>query len=471
MPRFNTLGLRIANLFRLFKVAISGSEKEFTTGNINRAIFLLAVPMILEMLMESLFAVVDIYFVSHLGVDAITTVGLTESILTIVYTLAMGLSIAATAVIARRVGEKNTEAASHAAIQVLYLGLVISVLITMIGIFFSKDILMLMGASPGIVNNGYEYTALLLQGNIVIILLFLINGIFRGAGDAALAMRALWLANGLNILLCPILINGWGIIPAFGLKGAALATFIGRGTGVCYQLFHLLKGKDLIRITRKQLGLAMDVIWSLLRIAGGATGQMLIASASWIFLVRIISRFGTDAVAGYTIGIRIMIFTLLPAWGMANAASALVGQNLGAGQPDRAEVSVWKTAFYNMLFLGCMALLFWIAAPTILKLFTDQPEVIGYGVQCLRYISMGFLFYAYGMVLMQSFNGAGDTRTPLFINLIALWLWQMPLSWFLAVYCNMGPEGVFLGVAISESTSAIIAICLFRRNTWKLVKI
>jgi putative MATE family efflux protein len=353
----------------------------------------------------------------------------------------------------------------------LYIGLAITILITVVGLFFSKDLLLMMGASASLVNNGYEYTQMLLVSNIVIILLFLINGIFRGAGDAALAMRSLWLANGLNIILCPLLINGLGPVPALGLKGAALATVFGRGIGVCHQLYHLFKGKDLIKITRKELGIDTGIIASLLRITGGAAGQMLIASASWIFLVRIIARFGTDAVAGYTIAIRVVIFILLPAWGMANASSALVGQNLGAQQPDRAEASVWRTAFFNMIFLGLMAIVFWIGADSIMKLFTDEAIVIDYGTRCLRFMSSGFLFYAYGMVLIQSFNGAGDTRTPLLINLVALWLWQMPLAWLFAVVLNLGPQGVFLAVAISESTSALIAIMLFRRNTWKLIKI
>lgn len=471
MPRTKAGQTGLVALFRLFKTAVTGSEKEFTTGSINRVIFLLAVPMILEMLMESLFAVVDIYFVSHLGVEAVTAVGLTESILNVVYTVAMGLGVAATAIIARRIGEKNQREAARAAVQSLYIGLALAGVVTLTGLFFSKDLLLLMGASEQIVEYGDVYTKTLLNSSVVIILLFSINGIFRGAGDAALAMKSLWLANGLNIVLCPILINGWGVIPAYGLKGAAIATFIGRGAGVVFQLYHLTKGHDLIRITKEDLALAGKVIVSILQMAAGATGQMLIATASWIFMVRIIANFGPDAVAGYTIAIRVLIFTLLPAWGMANAASALVGQNLGAGQPERAEASVWKTAFYNMIFLGIMAILFWIGAPLILSWFTDQEVVIAYGVQCLRYVSTGYLFYAYGMVMIQSFNGAGDTKTPLLINLVVSWLWQMPLSWFLAEVCKLGPQGVFIGIAISESTSALVAILLFRRGTWKQVKI
>lgn len=471
MPILTQVQSRVVNFFRLFKVAVTGSEKEFTTGSINRAIFLLAIPMILEMAMESLFAVVDIFFVSHLGINAITTVGLTESVLTLVYTCGMGLSMAATAVIARRTGEKNPEGAAHAAMQALYIAVAMSLLISIVGIFYAKNILLLMGASAEVVEYGYAYTKILLGGNIVIVLLFLINGIFRGAGDAALAMRSLWLANGLNIVLCPLLINGLGPIPALGLKGAALATFIGRGTGVCYQLYHLVRGKDLIRISRKHLAPAWDMIVAILKLAAGATAQMLIASASWIFLVRIISYFGKDAVAGYTIAIRVVIFTILPAWGMANAAAALVGQNLGAQQPERAEKSVWRAAFLNMIFLGVVGVFFLALAPVIIRLFTQEAEVIVYGVQCLRLVSLGYIFYAYGMVITQSFNGAGDTRTPTLINLFALWMFQVPLAYSLAILLKWGPQGVFWAIAIAESMMAVAGVLLFRRGTWKQVKI
>lgn len=463
--------LRVRHFFQLFKIAVAGSEKEFTTGSINRAIFLLAVPMILEMAMESLFAVVDIYFVGHLGVNAITTVGLTESILMLVYTVTMGLSMGATAMIARRTGEKDPDAAAHAAMQALYIGLILSLLVTVVGVFFSKDVLLMMGASMDVADYGYIYTKILLCGNIVIILLILINGIFRGAGDAALAMRALWIANGLNIILCPLLISGAGFIPAMGLKGAAIATFVGRGVGVLYQLYHLAKGRDLIRITRKHLAPALPIIWSIFRVAVGATAQMLIAAASWIFLVRIIAHFGKDAVAGYTITIRVVLFTILPAWGMANAAAALVGQNLGAQQPERAEISAWRAAFFNMLFLGFVAIVFITGARPIIGFFTADPAVLDYAVQCIRLMSAGYVFYAYGMVLIQSFNGAGDTRTPLFINLFVMWTLQMPLAYVLAIWLKLGPVGVFWAIAISESISAIAAILLFRRGAWKTVKI
>ncbi|HVI46743.1 MAG TPA: MATE family efflux transporter [Chitinophaga sp.] len=471
MSTENQTRRRFADFIHLFKLAVTGAEKEFTTGSINRAIFLLSIPMILEMAMESLFAVVDIFFVSHLGIKAITTVGLTESVLSLVYTVAMGLSMAATAMVARRTGEKDHDAAGRAAVQSLYLGMAVSVLISIAGLIFAKKVLLLMGASQEVADYGYVYTEILMGGNIVIMLLFLINGIFRGAGDAALAMRSLWLANGLNIVLCPLLISGFGPLPALGLKGAAIATFIGRGTGVCYQIYHLLKGKGLVRIAKQHLKPAFNIIVSILKLGLGSTAQMLIASASWIFLVRIISYFGSDAVAGYTIAIRVVIFTILPAWGMSNAAAALVGQNLGAQQPERAEKSVWRAALFNVIFLGSLGLVFLVAAPVVIKLFTSEPAVVRYGVQCLRLMSLGYVFYAYGMVVTQSFNGAGDTRTPMLINLVALWLWQMPLAYVLAIWLNWGPLGVFWAIAVSESTMAVAAVLLFRKGTWKQVKI
>ncbi|WP_236652864.1 MATE family efflux transporter [Chitinophaga vietnamensis] len=462
---------RTGRFFRLLRIAITGSEKEFTTGSINRAIFLLSLPMVLEMAMESLFAVVDIFFVSHLGINAITTVGLTESVLSLLYTGAVGLSIAATAMVARRIGEREPDAAAHAATQVLYLCVAFAVVIGVIGVFLSKDILAVMGASKEVVEYGHVYTKIMLGGNIVILLLFLINGIFRGAGDAALAMRSLWLANGLNIILCPLLISGFGPIPALGLKGAAIATTIGRGAGVCYQLWHIFSGKGIIHIMRKHLKPAPAMMVSVLKLAAGGSLQMLIASASWIFLVRIISYFGKDAVAGYTVAIRVVIFTILPAWGMANAAASLVGQNLGAGQPDRAATSAWRAAFFNMIFLGIVSISFLVAAEPIIRLFTGEEQVVLYGSQCLRFMSLGYVFYAYGMVLMQSFNGAGDTRTPTLINLFGFWMLQLPLAYLLAIFLKLGPQGVFWAIAISESSIAIIAILLFRRGAWMKVKI
>lgn len=462
---------RTFNLFKLFKEAITGVEQEYTSGSINRAIFMLSVPMILEMAMESLFAVVDVFFVSKLGVDAVATVGLTESMLTLIYSIAMGLGMGATAIVARRVGEKNPDGAAHSGMQAIYVGLFFSIIISLVGIFFAKDLLLLMGAETRVAENNYRYTQLLMGGNIVIMMLFLINGVFRGAGDATIAMRSLWIANALNIVFCPILINGWGPIPAYGLTGAAMATTIGRGSGVIYQVYHLFKGKGMIKILRRHIGIDMPIIVNIIKIASGGTAQFLIASASWVFLVRILSSFGSDALAGYTIGIRVIVFAILPAWGMANAAATLVGQNLGAKKPDRAEQSVWKTARYNMIFLVTIAIIFFTCAEWIIKLFTHEPAVVENGVHCLRLVSLGYAFYGYGMVVSQSFNGAGDTKTPTIINLFGFWAFQIPLAYVLAKVVNWGPSGVYAAISIAESAIAIVAILIFRRGKWKTIQV
>lgn len=463
--------LRVKHIFQLFRQAVTGSEKDFTTGGINRAIFLLSVPMILEMVMESLFAVVDAFFVGKLGENALATVGLTESVLTIIYSMAMGLAMATTATIARRIGEKNNDDAAHVAMQAIYLGGIFAITIGLLGFIFAKDILHLMGAKPEVVAANYQYTQIMMASNIIIVLLFLINGIFRGAGDASVAMRSLWLANILNIILCPTLINGLGPIPALGLKGAAIATTIGRGCGVLYQLYNLNTGKSIIHIARRHLGFDTKIIGNLLQMGASIAWQFLINSASWIVLARIIASFGTDAVAGYTIGIRVIIFTLLPAWGMSNAAATLVGQNLGAQQPERAERSAWRAGLLNMIFLGSIALLFFITAPYIISLFSKDAAVIGYGVDTLRYVCLGYLFYGYGMVLVQSFNGAGDTRTPILLNLCGFWAFQIPLAYLLAIVLKTGPKGVFMSIAISESAIAIAAMILFKKGKWKTVKV
>ena len=460
---------RSLHILRLLKTAVTGEEKEFTTGSINRAIFMLSIPMILEMVMESLFAVVDVFFVGKLGVDAVATVGLTESMLTIIYSIGIGLSMGATAMVARRVGEKNPDAAAHAGMQAIYLALGLSVLISLIGIFFAKDLLALMGASPELIENNFRYTQIMLASNIVIMLLFMINGIFRGAGDASIAMRSLWLANFLNIILCPTLIYGVGPIPALGLTGAALATTIGRGVGVLYQLYHLYKGNGIIRIKASHMKLDLPIIGNLIRLAAGGTAQFLIASSSWIFLIRILSTFGNNALAGYTIAIRVIVFAILPAWGMANAAATLVGQNLGANQPDRAEKSVWKAAFYNMVFLGIVTVVFFFGAHWIISIFNNDREVVEMGTLALRIVCLGYIFYAYGMVISQSFNGAGDTTTPTILNFFGFWLFQIPLAYIMAIGLNIGPEGVFWAISIAESCIAIAAIILFRRGTWKKV--
>ena len=462
---------RFINIFRLLKEALNSEEKDYTTGSINRAIFMLSVPMILEMSMESLFALADAFFVSRLGTDAIATVGLTESMLYLIYSVAIGVSMATTAVVSRRTGEKNKDGAAHAGMQAIYIGTAMSIIIGIAGVIYAKDLLMLMGGSKELAEENYMYTVIMLGSNISILLLFLINGIFRGAGDASIAMRSLWLANLLNIVLDPLLIYGLGPIPGLGLKGAAIATAIGRGLGVCYQIYHLYKGKGFIRILRKHMGIDMPIIRNLLKISLGGTAQFLIASASWIFLVRIIARFGSDAIAGYTIGIRMIAFTILPAWGMSNAAATLMGQNLGAKQPERAGQSVWRTAFYNMIFLVSVAVLFFVAAHWIISLFSQEAMVIEYGVQCLRYVCLGYFFYGYGMVLAQAFNGAGDTRTPTIINFFGFWVFQIPLAYVLATTLGLGPKGVFLAIAIAESAMAVASIIVFKRGKWKTVEV
>lgn len=462
---------RAMHIMRLLRTAITGEEKEYTSGSIDKAIFMLSVPMILEMAMESLFAIVDVFFVSKLGKEAVATVGLTESMLMIVYSIAWGMSMGATAVVARRTGEKDADGAAHAGTQAIYAGIGISLVLSVTGIIFAEKLLILMGASESLASENAIYTQIMLGSNLVIVMLFLINGVFRGAGDASIAMRSLWLANGLNILLCPTLIYGIGPIPALGLKGAAIATTIGRGAGVIYQVYHLVKGKGFIRIMRKHLSPDAPIMVNVLKMASGGTAQFLIASASWIFLVRIISSFGNDALAGYTIGIRIIAFTIMPAWGMANAAATLVGQNLGAQQPDRAEKSVWRSAFLNMLFLCSIAVIFFIFAQPLVMLFNTEQEVVRYGVECLRYVCMGYMFYGYGMVISQAFNGAGDTRTPTILNVAGFWAFQIPLAYCLAIIFELGPKGVFSAIAIAESAMAVAAILLFKKGRWKTVKV
>lgn len=457
---------------RLLIDAVRGKEQHFTTGSIDRAIFLLAIPMILEMAMESLFAIVDVFYISRLhDNDALATVTLTESLLTLVYSLKIGLSMGATAMVARRVGEQQIAAARQASVQALYLGVGISVLISIFGVWFARDLLRLMGAGENVVTHHAGYTVWMLGGNATILLLFLINGIFRGAGDAALAMRTLILSNGLNILLDPIFIFGWGPIPACGVEGAAIATTLGRGLGVAYQLYHLFRGSGIIRFSRVEFPVQWDIMKNLVRVSAGGTGQFLIGSASWIFLVRIISTFGSVALAGYSIGIRIIIFAILPAWGLANAAATLVGQNLGAGEPERAEKSVWRTCFFNLLFMVVVTLIFYLFARPLVALFSADPIVIHHGVQCLQVICLGYIFYAYGMVVNQGFNGAGDTRTPTILSLFGFWVFQIPIAYLLSKPLAMGTMGVYLAIVLTESAMAIVAVLLFRKGTWKRAKI
>jgi putative MATE family efflux protein len=466
----NTIN-KSTKFFSLIKEALSGEGKDYTTGSINRALFMLAVPMVLEMIMESLFAVVDVLYVGRIGENAVATVGLTESVITIIYAIGIGLAMTATAFVARRTGEKKMKEASFAAGQAIALALVISLPLSIAGIIFGDDILRLMGASAAVIEEGSTYARIALGSNIIIMMLFLNNAVFRGAGDASIAMRVLILSNILNIILAPIFIFGLGPIPAMGVTGAAVATTIGRGTGVIFQLYVLFSGRSLVRVTLADLKIRASMLLEMLRMSLGGIGQFLINSASWIFLVRIISMFGSDAMAGYTFAIRIIIFTILPSWGLANAAATLVGQNLGAGQPERAEQSVWKAAFFNMIFLASVAVLFFICAPFILSLFSKNPVVIGYGVSCLRIICLGYISFAYGMVMSQAFNGAGDTRTPTIMNFFCFWVVQIPLAYLLGVIFDMGIPGICTAVAIADTLLAVIGIILFRKGKWKQVKV
>lgn len=464
--------IKTASLFRLLKEALSGSEQDFTTGNLNKAIFLLAIPMIVEMGMESIFAIVDIFFVSKLNdSNAVAAVGYTESVLSILYSLAMGLGMGATAIVARRVGEHDKEGASKAAVQAIYLGLCVSFTISMIGIFFYQDILQLMGASQAVISSSSSYAFWMFTGNYTVTLLFLINAIFRGAGNAAIAMKALLLANVLNMILDPIFIFGWGPIPAMGVEGAAIATNIGRGIGVLFQLYFLLKGLSIIKIAFNNLALESKIILNVIKVSGGSILQFIIGSASWIFLMKLMSAFGDQAVAGYTIAIRVFIFTLLPSWGLANAGATLVGQNLGAKQPDRAETSVWRAAYINAFFMAFVMILFLTIAPSIIGIFTQETVVLNYGVQALRYVSLGYIFYGYGMVVAQGLNGAGDTYTPTILNVFGFWVFQIPFAYFVAIQLAWGPKGVFIAIALAESLMAIAGIIIFRRGKWKTIKI
>ena len=453
----------------LFKQAIKGNnQQDFTSGSIGQAAFLLAVPMVLEMVMESIFAVTDIFFVSGLGSQAVAVVGLTEAVITLLYAVAIGLSMAVTAMVARRVGEKDIDAAQKVAMQTLYVGLFFGVAIAMVGISYAEEILTAMGADDEIRQMGKNYTSVMLGGSITILYLFLINAIFRGAGDAAIAMRSLWLANGINIVLDPLLIYGVGPFPEMGVEGAAVATTIGRGIGVIYQLYYLFGYDSRIKIDKAHYAFDFAICRRLLKVSVGGIFQFLIATASWVALVRIISSYGPSAIAGYTIAIRVVIFTILPAWGLSNAVATLVGQNLGAGNPDRAEKSVWKIAKYNVYFLVSVALIFIVLAPGIIGLFSSDLQVIAYGVDCLRFISYGYGFFAIGMIVVQAFNGAGDTITPTKINFFCYWLIQIPLAFWLAKYLDLGPVGVFLAITIAESLLAVVGVMVFRRGNWKL---
>lgn len=463
---------KIAKAFYLFVRAVKGEQQDYTTGSLRKAIFLLAIPMIIEMGMESVFALVDLFFVSKLGKHAVSTVGLTESVLMIIYSVAIGVSMAATAMVARRIGEKNVGGAASAAMQSIWLGIAIILVFSSAGIIYAGDILRLMGAEPETVAMGTTYTRIMMGSSTVIMLLFLINGIFRGAGDASIAMRSLTLANVLNIILCPLLINGFGPIPAFGLTGAALATTIGRSTGVLYQLYHLFNGKSVVKLTVASLKAEWDVVKSLVNIAWPATFQFIIASCSWIFLAQLVAETGHSAAsAGYQTAIRIIMFFLLPAWGISNAAATLVGQNLGAKDFQRAEDSVMQTAKYNAVFMGTVCFLFLFFPGVIVGFFTQQEEVQRYAISALRIISTAYIFYGVGMVLINAFNGAGDTRTPTVINLVCFWLFQLPLAYLLAKHFAMGPLGVFIAIPVAETLITVTAFILFKKGRWKTMKI
>ena len=458
---------RLRELWQGVRDAVRGASLDYTTAPIGRAIAMLAIPMMLEMVMESIFAVADVFWVAHLGADAVATVGLTESMLTLVYGVAMGVSIGAMALVARRIGEKDVDAASRTAVQAIILALVISAIIGVLGAWSAPALLTLMGGSPAVIAQGAMFTRIMLGGNATVMLLFVINAIFRGAGDAAIAMRVLWLGNAINILLGPMLIFGVGPLPALGVTGAAVATNIGRGTAVIYQLFILARGRGRIALTRRQLRVDLKTMLSILRLSGSAAIQVLIGMASYVGLVRIMATFGSAALAGYTIAIRLIIFALLPSWGLSNAAATMVGQNLGARKPDRAEAAVWRAGFYNLIFLGTVGILFLTFAPQIIAVFSGDPVVQRFGIPGLRIVSGGFLFYALGMVLTQSFNGAGDTWTPTVINLFVFWLFELPLAYVLAIHAGWGPQGVFAALAIAYSTLAVISAAVFRRGRWK----
>jgi putative MATE family efflux protein len=451
--------------------AVMGSHQNFTEGNISRSIVLLAVPMVLEMCMESLFGVVDVFWVSRLGADAMATVGLTETALTLIYVMALGLSMGATALVARRIGEKDEQAAGLVAVQAIVIGLVIAGATAIFGYFFAPNLLHIMGGSDSVVQLGSGYTRMILSGSATIFLLFLINAVFRGAGDAATAMRVLWIANIVNICLNPCLIFGLGPFPRLGVTGSAVGTTIGRGVGVLLQIWVLTSGRGRLVVHASQLRLDFLVVWRLIRLSLNAMFQYLVQMASWIGMVRIIASFGSSATAAYTVAIKVIIFAILPSWGMSNAAATLVGQNLGAGKPSRAESSVWRTGLYNMLFLGTIGLLFIALAPQIISLFTTDPMVAPMAISALRLFSCGNVSYSYGMVITAAFNGAGDTATPTVLNLICFWVCQIPLAWALAFHTGLGPNGVYVAVVASDSLLAALGILLFRRGKWKQVKV
>ena len=454
-----------------FKEAIRGSHQDYTEAPIGRAVVLLAVPMVLEMLMESVFAVADVFFVGRLGADAVATVGITESLMTIVYAVAIGLSIGASATVARRIGEKDPERAARAAVQSIALGLCVAAVVGTTGALFGPRLLRIMGASEEVIRVGGGFSRVMLGGSGTVLLLFLTNAVFRGAGDAAIAMRVLWFANAINITLGPCLIFGLGPFPEMGVAGAATGTTIGRGCGVLYQLYHLSRKSGRVQVRPSHLRLEAAAMTGILRLSGTAMFQNFVATASWMGLIRILTGFGSAAVAGNTIGIRIILFALLPSFGVSNAAATLVGQNLGAGKPDRAEAAAWKAGLYNTMCLGTVGVIFLLFAPFLIGIFTRDPAVLPYGVRCLRIVAAGFFFYGYGMVLTQAFNGAGDTRTPTWIHLLCLWMLEIPLAWVLARPAGFGPTGVFISVSVAFSSLALVSGWVFSKGTWKTKRV
>ena len=459
---------RIKDGWQLFRQALAGNSAiDYTKGSIGRVTVLLAIPMILEMAMESVFAIVDIFFVARLGTAAVATVGLTEAVITLLYAVAIGLSMGATAMVARRIGEQDPQAAAVAAGQVIWLGLLVSVLVGLIGLFFARDILQLMGAEATVITTGEHYTRLMFGAGFTIVFLFLINAVFRGAGDATIAMRALWLANGINIVLDPCLIYGLGPFPELGVTGAAVATNIGRSIGVLYGLYFLLGPQGRLQLHWQQMALRPAIVGSLVRISGGGIAQFLIATASWVFLMQIMAGFGSQAVAGYTIAVRIVMFSILPAWGLSNAAATLMGQNLGAGLPQRAEQTTWKIAQYNAGYMALVAAVMLLFTRPIVSLFADDPQVLAHAMTCLRIFAYGYVVWGFGMVVIQAFNGAGDTMTPTYINLLCFWMVQVPLAYSLALPLGLGPVGVFWAVFTADVLSCVAGVLVFRRGSWQ----
>ena len=461
----------VPEFLRLVWQALKGHEYDYTRLNIRRSVVLLAIPMIMEMLMESLFAVVDIFFVGRLGSYALATIGLTESVLMIVYSVGMGISMAGTALVARRFGEKQFAEAENSLFQLIVTGLAMSVLLGGLTAWFATDLLQLMGADDEVLTKGVGYARIIFAGNAAVLMLFIINGAFRGAGIPHLAMHTLWFANGVNIVLAPLLIFGLGPVPALGLEGAAWATVTARAMGVGFQLYNLFSGKHALRLTHKNLQVSISEIGRILKVASGGMGQFLIDSASWIFLTRLMAEFGSQALAGYTIAFRIIMVTLLPAWGLSAAAATLVGQNLGAGKTRRAELSVWVTARYNMVFLGLVTALFLVLGNHLAGLFSTDPVVIRIGSSALKIITLGYVFFGLGMVMMQAFNGAGDTRTPAYINVAVLWLIEIPLAYLLAIGLGYAETGLFAAIAVCHSLHALVSWFVFRKGKWKLVKV